>query len=62
MFINSNQQPATVQTNLINNIIMYLYGILNYLIWPVFIIVSWFAVKAGLKYYEKKHPPEREAS
>ncbi len=41
---------------------MYISGILNYLIWPAFIIVSWFAVKAGLKYYEKKHPPEREES
>ncbi len=41
---------------------MYLYGILNYLIWPAFIIVSWYAVKAGLKYYEKNHPPEKEAN
>jgi len=39
---------------------MYLSGILNYLIWPAFIIVSWLAIKAGLKYYEKKFPPENE--
>jgi hypothetical protein len=35
---------------------MYLSGILNYLIWPAFIIVSWFIIKAGLKLYEKKFP------
>jgi hypothetical protein len=39
---------------------MYTSEILTYLIWPAFIIVSWFAIKAGLKYYEKKFPPERE--
>jgi hypothetical protein len=33
---------------------VYLSAILTYLIWPAFIIVSWFAVKAGLRYYEKK--------
>jgi|ADurb_H2B_02_Slu_FD_contig_111_173237_length_5028_multi_4_in_0_out_0_4 hypothetical protein len=41
---------------------MYLSGILHYLIWPAFIILSWFVIKAALKYYEKKYPPEREES
>jgi hypothetical protein len=40
---------------------MYISGILQYLIWPAFIIVSWFIIKAGLKLYEKKFPDkERE--
>jgi hypothetical protein len=37
---------------------MYITGILQYLIWPAFIIVSWFIIKAGLDYYEKKFPAE----
>jgi hypothetical protein len=35
---------------------MYISGILQYLIWPIFIIVTWFIIKAGLAYYEKKFP------
>lgn len=35
---------------------MYLTGILQYLLWPAFIIISWFIIKAGLKLYEKKFP------
>jgi hypothetical protein len=35
---------------------MYINGIIQYLIWPVFIIVCWFIIKAGLKIYEKKFP------
>jgi hypothetical protein len=37
---------------------MYISGILDYLLWPAFIIVSWFVIKAGLNYYEKKFPAE----
>jgi hypothetical protein len=37
---------------------MYITGILQYLIWPAFIIASWFIIKAGLEYYEKKFPAE----
>lgn len=33
---------------------MYITGILQYLIWPVFIVVSWFIIKAALALYEKK--------
>jgi len=33
---------------------MYISGMLQYLIWPVFIIVSWLIIKAGLSYYEKR--------
>jgi hypothetical protein len=39
---------------------MYISGILQYLIWPAFIIVSWFIIKAGLKFYEKKFPAEEK--
>jgi hypothetical protein len=39
---------------------MYIPVILQYLIWPAFIIVSWFIIKAGLKLYEKKYPSEEE--
>jgi hypothetical protein len=35
---------------------MYITGILQYLIWPVFIIAGWFIINAGLEYYEKKFP------
>lgn len=33
---------------------MYITGLLQYLIWPAFIIISWFIIKAGVSYYEKK--------
>jgi len=39
---------------------MYITGILQYLIWPVFIIVSWLIIKAGLAYYEKKYPVKED--
>jgi len=35
---------------------MYISEILQYLIWPAFIIVSWFAVRLALSYYERKFP------
>jgi hypothetical protein len=35
---------------------MYIPQILQYLIWPVFILICWFAIKAGLSYYETKYP------
>jgi hypothetical protein len=37
---------------------MYIAGILQYLIWPVFIIITWFVIKAALNYYEKNFPAE----
>jgi hypothetical protein len=39
---------------------MYISGILDYLIWPAFIIISWFIIKAGLYYYERKFPAKGE--
>jgi len=39
---------------------MYIASILQYLIWPVFIIVSWLIIKAALAYYEKKFPVRDE--
>jgi len=39
---------------------MYITGILQYLIWPAFIIISWFIIKAGVKYYEMKFPVKDE--
>jgi len=35
---------------------MYLTEIITYLIWPAFIVISWFAVKYALSAYEKKFP------
>jgi hypothetical protein len=35
---------------------MYTTEILYYLLWPAFIIVSWFIIRAGQKYWEKKFP------
>jgi hypothetical protein len=39
---------------------MYISGILDYLLWPAFIIVSWFVIKAGLNYYEMKFPARKD--
>ncbi|HPA86959.1 MAG TPA: hypothetical protein PK106_04135 [Bacteroidales bacterium] len=39
---------------------MYLSGIIHYLIWPAFIIASWYIIKAALKVYEKKFPADRQ--
>ena len=39
---------------------MYISGILEYMIWPVFILISWIAVRVVLSAYEKKFPGERE--
>jgi hypothetical protein len=39
---------------------MYITGILQYLIWPAFILLSWFAVRLALNLYEKKFPGEIE--
>lgn len=36
---------------------MYLKQLLIYLLWPAFIIVSWFIIKAALILYERKFPP-----
>ena len=35
---------------------MYISGIIKYLIWPLFIFVSWVIIRAGLKYYERRFP------
>jgi hypothetical protein len=41
---------------------MYISGIIQYMIWPVFIVASWFIIKAALKYYEKKFTVTDEES
>jgi hypothetical protein len=33
---------------------MYINQILTYLVWPVFILVSWIIIKAAVVLYEKK--------
>lgn len=38
---------------------MFLAGIIDYLIWPAFILLSWFAVKIALDIYQKKFPEDR---
>jgi len=35
---------------------MYISEILEYLIWPGIILLSWFAIKLFLSFYEKKFP------
>lgn len=39
---------------------MYTGEILQYLIWPAFIIVNWFIIRAALKYYEKRFPVKKD--
>jgi hypothetical protein len=38
---------------------MYISEILEYLIWPAFILIAWFTIKLALSAWEKKFP-ERE--
>ena len=35
---------------------MYINQILTYLLWPVFILVSWYIIKAAVVLYDKKFP------
>jgi hypothetical protein len=35
---------------------MYITGIINYLIWPAFILVAWLIIWAALRYYDRKFP------
>jgi len=35
---------------------MYISEILEYLIWPAFILVSWFIIWFALSAYEKRFP------
>lgn len=35
---------------------MYLSQILNYLLWPALIIISWIVIRIALAYYERKFP------
>jgi len=39
---------------------MYISGLLQYLIWPAFILICWFIIKAAINYYEKKFPAEEK--
>jgi len=39
---------------------MYIPQILQYLIWPAFIILCWFTIKFALSHYEKKFPEKEE--
>ncbi len=39
---------------------MYLSELLYYFLWPAFIIVTWFIIKAGLNYYEKRFPAKED--
>lgn len=41
---------------------MYTTQILQYLIWPAFIAICWFAVITALRAYEKKFPVENRNS
>jgi len=35
---------------------MYISAILEYLIWPAFILISWLVIKYSLSAFEKKFP------
>lgn len=37
---------------------MYISEIIQYLIWPAFIVLSWYAVRLALSVYVKKFPKE----
>ncbi|HVN57884.1 MAG TPA: hypothetical protein VMT63_06290 [Bacteroidales bacterium] len=37
---------------------MYLTKIIAYLVWPVFIYVSWLIIKAAVILYERKPAPD----
>jgi len=39
---------------------MYLPQILQYLLWPAMILISWFAVRLVLYYFGKKFPEKEE--
>lgn len=39
---------------------MYLTGILEYLIWPAFILIAWFLVRFALSAYDKKYPGQKQ--
>ncbi|HPM17587.1 MAG TPA: hypothetical protein PLS58_09290 [Bacteroidales bacterium] len=41
---------------------MYFTGLAHYLIWPAFILVSWFIIKGALAVYERKFPGDKEES
>jgi len=35
---------------------MYITEFLSYLIWPAFIVISWYAVKYAMSVYDNKFP------
>jgi len=37
---------------------MYTSAIIEYLIWPAFILLSWIVIKMALSNYEKKFPEQ----
>lgn len=45
---------AISKTNFKNYWKMYITEILTYLIWPVFIIVSWMIIRSAVILYDKK--------
>mgnify|MGYP007023415666 FL=1 len=39
---------------------MYLNQLMIYLLWPAFILVAWFIIRAAVVLYERKFPPVKE--
>lgn len=35
---------------------MFIKELLQYMIWPLFILISWIVIKAAVSFYEKKFP------
>jgi hypothetical protein len=40
---------------------MYISGIIQYLIWPLFIFVAWLIIRAALRYYETRFPENNQS-
>jgi len=41
---------------------MYISQILQYLLWPALIIITWFAINFALSYYERKFSRKEKQS
>jgi hypothetical protein len=57
--LRGEKKEKTNQTNVNDKqFTMYITGILQYLIWPAFIVLCWYAVRYAVITYERKFPGE----
>jgi hypothetical protein len=40
---------------------MYINQIMTYMMWPAFILICWFIIRAALVLYEKKFPVKEDS-